>query len=485
MKHGPISIILLVLSLAACNPMTQQLPPTITPESTPVPQPTPALPSIPATSPTPLYSVALYKLIQYDAADLYKFDPDILPPVLVSHNPPLIAASGETVRLAFAFVCGYIGVNRPGSSCNPKATFFVSYGANADFSIAPLSPGMHDGIQAMVADLPAADDHGRLLRYFLRITDPKIDLEMCYPLEEPIEVFTVPAFIQVELSAQKPIEEGELVLALPWGSGPGAVGIQQREGYPRREGPAAIAVSEAAKIALLDHVNGRVIIYDPEHQGFNHIPLPFVYKSLGGGLQFDQEGELAIFDPFGKPIGGSRVNVPRLYRVAADGTVAAEAPVFAAFPSHLGKDLAVFDQYDFRWVKPFGPTREINSREAQRFKQNPELPYRFVEHQDPYVARFGDADANLAFEVHSASALGAIALFEKTPQGYIVVFAGAQLRSVWFDPRGKVLKDVTLPHNDLYSEMDVHAQYAVDQQGSLYVLGSTEKGFEVQFVEAP
>jgi hypothetical protein len=179
------------------------------------------------------------------------------------------------------------------------------------------------------------------------------------------------------------------------------------------------------------------------------------------------------------------VNVPRLYRVVADGTVAAEAPVFAAFPSHLGKDLAVFDQYDFRWVKPFGPTREINSREAQRFKQNPKLPYRFVEHQDPYVARFGDADANLAFEVHSASALGAIALFEKTPQGYIALFAADQLRSIWFDPTGKVLKDVTLPHNDLYSEMDVFGQYAVDQQGSLYVLGSTEKGFEVQFAEAP
>ena len=47
------------------------------------------------------------------------------------------------------------------------------------------------------------------------------------------------------------------------------------------------------------------------------------------------------------------------------------------------------------------------------------------------------------------------------------------------------VKDVTLPHNDLYSEMDVYGQYATDLQGSLYVLGSAEKGIEVQFVKAP
>jgi hypothetical protein len=452
----------------------------ITPEYTSMPQPTSALPSLPTASPTPLYSVALYKLIQYNDANLYKFDPDILPPILVSHNPPLIAGSGEMVRLAFDFVCAYIG-----SSCNPKATLFVSYGADANFSIAPLSPGMHDGLEAMVADLPAADDHGQPLRYFLRITDPKIDLEMGYPLEEAIEVFTVPAFIQVELSAQNPVEEGELARALPWGSGPKTAGIQQREGYPRREGPAAIAVSEQGRIALLDHVNGRAIIYDPEDQRFDHIPLPFAYKSPGDMLQFDRGGQLAIFDPFGEPVAGSRVNVPRLYRLSTDGTVEAEAPVFAASPSHLRKDLAVFDYYDFRWVKPFGPTGEANSREAQRLKQIPELPYRIVEHQDPYVARFGDKEASLAFEVRSAFPLGAIALFEKTPQGYVAVFAGDQLRSVWFDPTGKILKDVTLPHNDLYSEMDVYGQYATDQQGSLYTLGSTGKGIEVQLVKAP
>ena len=509
MKRILILAIPLILTIAACNPLPQQLlptatvgadqltapplmffpvtsPPTITPESTPVPQPTAAVPSIPAASPTAVFSINRYKLYRENPDNLYKLDLDIEPPIRVSHNPALIARSDETVRLEFDLVCAYVDVNKPGGwTCNPQAALFVSYGGNKDFAPFPLPTEKQDGLRVWVAHVPATNESDLPLRYYLRISDPKIDLAMSYPLEGAIEMFAASDFIPVELPAQKAAEPGELALALPWGSGPQAVGIQQGEGYPRREGPAAIAVSEQGKIALLDHVNGRVLIYDPQDQGFNHIPLPFVYKSPGDTLQFDRDGQLGIFDPFGGPVGGSRVNVPRLYRLSTDGIVEAEAPVFAASPSHLRKDLAVFDYYDFRWVKPFGLTGEVNSREAQRLKQNPELPYRFVEHQDPYVARFGDAEANLAFEVHSASPLGAIALFEKTPQGYAAVFAGDQLRSVWFDPRGKILKDVTLPHNDLYSEMDVYGQYAVDQQGSLYVLGSTEKGIEVQLVKAP
>jgi hypothetical protein len=509
MKRILILAIPLILTIAACNPLPQQLlptatvgadqltapplmffpvtsPPTITPESTPVPQPTAAVPSIPAASPTAVFSINRYKLYRENPDNLYKLDLDIEPPIRVSHNPALIARSDETVRLEFDLVCAYVDVNKPGGwTCNPQAALFVSYGGNKDFAPFPLPTEKQDGLRVWVAHVPATNESDLPLRYYLRISDPKIDLAMSYPLEGAIEMFAASDFIPVELPAQKAAEPGELALALPWGSGPQAVGIQQGEGYPRREGPAAIAVSEQGKIALLDHVNGRVLIYDPQDQGFNHIPLPFVYKSPGDTLQFDRDGQLGIFDPFGGPVGGSRVNVPRLYRLSTDGIVEAEAPVFAASPSHLRKDLAVFDYYDFRWVKPFGLTGEVNSREAQRLKQNPELPYRFVEHQDPYVARFGDAEANLAFEVRSASPLGAIALFEKTPQGYIALFAADQLRSIWFDPTGKVLKDVTLPHNDLYSEMDVFGQYAIDQQGSLYVLGSTEKGIEAQFVKAP
>lgn len=143
----------------------------------------------------------------------------------------------------------------------------------------------------------------------------------------------------------------------------------------------------------------------------------------------------------------------------------------------------MFDTYDYRWVEPFNLIGEVNPREVQRHKHNPVLP--FVEDLDPYMARFGDVNEGFAFEIHSVSPLGGITYFEKTPQGYLVVFGGDQFRAIWFDPTGKVLKDVTLPNNDRYSEIYLDGQLANDRYGSLYVLGSTEKGVEVRFVKAP
>jgi len=90
----------------------------------------------------------------------------------------------------------------------------------------------------------------------------------------------------------------------------------------------------------------------------------------------------------------------------------------------------------------------------------------------------------LAFEVHSVSPLGAITDFGKTPQGYILVFSGDRIRAVWINPAGLVLKDVTLP-NGRYSDINPDGQAAVAQDGSLFVLNSTERGIEIHHVEAP
>ena len=50
-----------------------------------------------------------------------------------------------------------------------------------------------------------------------------------------------------------------------------------------------------------------------------------------------------------------------------------------------------------------------------------------MENLDPYVARFGDAEAGLAFEVHSVSPLDAVTTFDKTPQGDVAVFHADQI----------------------------------------------------------
>jgi len=76
--------------------------------------------------------------------------------------------------------------------------------------------------------------------------------------------------------------------------------------------------------------------------------------------------------------------------------------------------------------------------------------------------------------------------FDKTPQGYLMAFSSGyeQIRAVWIDPLGSILKDVTIP-NGQYSELSFGGQIAVAVDGALYVLSSTARGIEVHFEGAP
>jgi hypothetical protein len=320
------------------------------------------------------------------------------------------------------------------------------------------------------------------LRYYLQVNDPQVGLNIRYPVEGTIDLFTVPAFIPIDLPAQKLVESGELMLALPWGSGPEAVGVRDREGYPFKEGPIAMDVAEDGRIALLDHVNGRVMIFDPTEKSYTIVPLPFILKSQGD-VQFDRTGQIVVFDPVGKPIDQSNANIPQLYRLFPDGRIDAVAPVFASIPAWLTKDLKVVDLDYSKLVAPFSPSGAVNTREAQRQKQPAELLAKYMTYS-VHDVRFADNQKGFAFAVHSVSPLGAITYFEKAPQGYIAVFEGDQLRAIWFDASGIVLQDITLPGDD-YSEFNSLGRIAIDPYGSFYVLGSEEKGILVRFVKAP
>ncbi len=446
---------------------------TITPTLTPRPTQT----STPSASPT-----QTTLLTPGTSIDLSRFDPDVNPPIPVSHIPPLIARSDETVKLEFDFVCAYM-FQAPGLLCNLSPVLYFSYGEKSDFTPFPLKKEIQEDAEYWVASLPAADSDGGSLRYYLEVNDPQVGLGVRYPVEGTIDVFTVPAFIPVELPTQREVESGELVLALPWGSGPEEVGLLIPEEYPRRLGPPAMDVASDGSIALLDQVNERVLIFSPTEQSFTSIPMPVPRKGTSDmDVQFDRNGQIAVFDQIGEPIGSSEVNIPHLYRLYPDGRVRAVAPVFAKSPSILTQDLSVIDKYDGKFVAPFSKSGEVNTREVQRQKYSQVF---ILKYMTDHVSRFADTTAGIAFEVYSMSPLGSIAHFEKTPQGYLVVFGGDQFRAIWFDPTGKVLKDVTMPNNDRYSEINLYGQLATDRYGSLYVLGSTEKGVEVRFVKAP
>jgi hypothetical protein len=66
----------------------------------------------------------------------------------------------------------------------------------------------------------------------------------------------------------------------------------------------------------------------------------------------------------------------------------------------------------------------------------------------------------------------------------VAIFGADQLRAIWFDESGKVLKDVTLPREE-YSEINSVGHSTIMPDGSHYFLRSTENALEVRFVKAP
>jgi len=247
-----------------------------------------------------------------------------------------------------------------------------------------------------------------------------------------------------------------------------------------REGPFAMDIAGDGRIALLDHVNERVLIYEPNNSSFTSIGLPFTFHNQGD-MQFDSIGQLTILDAVGQPGENPGINIPQLYLLSLNGDINI-APVFATYPTMLTRELEVLDSYDGRLVAPFTPEGEGNSREGQRLRYSPNLIYRFVE--NIYEAQFADVEAGLAFEVRSPDPLGAITLFKKVPMGYIAIFHADQIRAIWFDLSGRILKDITLP-NQQFSEIYWLRQVVVNGAGDLFVFESQDKGIEVRRIATP
>lgn len=397
----------------------------------------------------------------------------------------MIARADETVLLMFNLVNTIDCPDVP-RICRLEPTLFYSYGDSEAFQTIPLSNKIVNEMDSLVARLPATDPEGRSLRYYAEFAVPEAGYTLRYPVEGTIELFATSNFISIELPAGNPVEPGDKVYNFFWGYGPDKVRKGYDEGGRYIIAPPAMDVAQDGRIALLDPVNERVIIYNPKEESYASAPLPFYYN-LNADLAFDQDGQLVVCDWAGEYIEGTPP-IPYCYRLLVDGGLNVAAPVYVKFPSKITKDLTVLDQFDYRLVAPFNSAGEANSREAQRRKETWDLPYRYVESEkgfDMYTARFADLKGDVAFEVHSASGLSGLVDFEKTPQGYLMVLGGGeQIRAVWIDPSGVILKDVTLQRGN-YTEFSLYGQVAVAQDGSLYVLSSTKRGIEIHYIGAP
>ena len=425
----------------------------------------------PTASPTPLFEI-----------DLSRYDPDIFPPIDVSHNPPLIARADEGVTLVFNTVhtfCMEFSIN-----CRPDGVLYYTYGGSESFESIQLTYEIIDEMESLVTSLPATDPRGQSLRYYAEFTLPEVAYTQRYPTAGTIDLFTTTEFIPIELPVENPAQPGEVVYNFYWGYGEDKVLQATYPHYPQRVGPPAMDVARDGRIALMDPVNDRIIVFDPKEDSYTSLPMPFQYNFYGD-IAFDPQGRIVVFDWTGEAMEGSTVAIPQAYRLRPDGEIDASTPVYVNSPANITRELKVLDYDDSRLVIPFNPQGEPNPRQVQREKETWEYPLRYVEGQDPYLAHYADLKEGAAFEVSSASPLGVLIDFGNTPQGYLLIFdIGVRWRAVWIDAGGQVLKDVTLP-NGLYAETNFHGQSAMREDGSLYLMSSTKWGIEIHIVAAP
>jgi hypothetical protein len=78
--------------------------------------------------------------------------------------------------------------------------------------------------------------------------------------------------VSVALPADPPVSAGTLLVTLPWGDGPGQVGLQ-RPGEGLSRGPEALAVASDGVVALLDSVNHRIMLISPAGEPLLTIPV--------------------------------------------------------------------------------------------------------------------------------------------------------------------------------------------------------------------
>ncbi len=111
---------------------------------------------------------------------------------------------------------------------------------------------------------------------------------------------------------------GDGATLLPWGHGPGAVGLRPRGPETMALGPSAVAVSRDGAVLVLDRLNGRVLRVDAGGRVAEAAAVPRDSEDLAAGPQ----GGLAAFSPLrarvwlrdgrGEPAG--ELAVPRLFR---------------------------------------------------------------------------------------------------------------------------------------------------------------------------
>jgi hypothetical protein len=416
-----------------------------------------------------------YRAFAQPGSNLESYDLYLNPAITVTHIPPLIARTGDTVRLEFLFDCSYIvDIDL---SCKPDATLYMAFGSGEKFIPIVLKGEDRSTLRTLVAEIPSSDANGQALQYFLELNDPSVKVHNRYPLYGAIELTVVPSFIEIDLPSSGTPVSGELMADAAWGNGPGEVGLSNEEGLAP-VGPDAFDIASNGDIALLDEVNKRVLLFNL----YTRETSSYAVDLKGwGDLAFISTGELMILDMVGESTSKYKAT-PQLYILnPISKRVQNLGPVFVRGAVDLTTESMIVDVNLGRVIRPIDSLGAIKPPEEQlKGYSQAQLLVRW---QDDFRSLFADPQQGLVFDIRSVDTLGAIGHFSKINVGYVVVFEGKNLRILWLDNNGQILNDISVP-NQAQNPFYPHGRFVVDEEkGSVYYLNTTSSGMEIQRVD--
>lgn len=454
--RGTIALLLIII-LSSCAPSATPAP---TFEQTPTIDPSPSFQaeSSPTEAPPQAESI------------LEDFDPLNESGITVTHHSPLIAKVEDIVQLDFLIDCA--NPENPRLHCQPEAILFAGYGPTPEFEPQELTQEIQDSLEVWTISLPAADSNGQALQYYLEIKDEKAKAQSRYPLTGALELAVAPTFTTVHVPSEEPsLREGELIWSASWGAGPEQVGLSKAEGTAP-SGPSAFAMSPDGKIAVLDEVNQRVLVFDT--QADESATYPMALKGWGD-ITFVNSDEIVILDLVGEN------GTPQLYTInTTNNQVSHLGAVLVSNYADLLPGATLSDAALGRVTHPINPAGEIKSREEQL--RDDATAEHLARWQSDHRSLFADTQAGVIFDIQSATPLGAVAYFDKTREGYLIIFEEEFLRMLWLSPSGQVLDDCKID-NQQEAPINPHGRFVTDQNGSVYYMTTTSTGMEIRRVD--
>lgn len=415
---------------------------------------------------------------------------DEAPPAYATHNPPLLVLPGETPELRYDLLCSR--AHDDDTSCDREGDVYVRSFGSSSYERLPLTEGTgYEGTSLSTPVPPAFLASGGFVYYAtLRSGDRSITLpsggrsgpHRAWVMDDPHTVH----LSDRGLDDTRPPDR--VLLDRPWGDGPDGIGLGSGE-ERSTIGPASFDLAEDGSLLLMDQVNERVIVRQPDGETR---PVPVDVRSSFPDIAAGSAESFYVLEssspdestPLLKHVAGTGETltstriaewIPSKVRSGFDGPYVYQYPSAMWFPvlDGVGDSLSTTEQ-----VRMVTPTLLLPDGRGAIVKVRPgEIRAALTNGQEILSGWVLPAPTG-PVDVH----LGSAQLADPFGEGVLLVFSvytdtEDAFRVVGLGPDG-LGADFTVTSGN-YAETASVSRFRLAPDGDLYQLRSSEQGAEV------